>query len=83
VEKFSTQIALSRYSDLTELGGVRAGKLPSLRIKALTIYTENNPVKSELYTVFQSNEAASPMEIMSSQYSASSLPKLFLFNFQA
>lgn len=44
---------------MTELGGVRAGKLLSLNIKALTAYRENNPVKSELCTLFRSNEAAS------------------------
>lgn len=81
--KFGRQTTLSRCSDLTELEGVRAGKLLSLNIKALTIYTENNAVKPELCAMFQSNEAESLMEITSSQYSASSLPKLFLFNFQA
>lgn len=81
--KFARQTTLSRCSGLTELEGVRAGKLLSLNIKALTIYTEKNAVKPELCAMFQSNEAESLMEIMSSQYSASSLPKLFLFNFQA
>lgn len=77
VEKFAGQITLCRYSDLTELEGVRAEKFLSLNNKTLTIYTENNPMKSELCTVFQSNGAASLMEIMCSQYSTSSLQSYF------
>lgn len=68
---------------MTELRGVRAGKLLSLNIKALTAYRENNPVKSELCTLFQSNEAASLYGSNVFKILAKLLAKTILFNFQA
>lgn len=82
MEKFDRQITV-QILRLDRTGGDYRCKLFFLSNRTLTIYIESNPVNLELCTVFQSNEAASLMEIMSSQYLASSLTKLFLFNFQS